>query len=300
MTDDATGDTTDGTHVNTPPRNVGTPSDPTAPHPHRTRHELITLAVIVLVVVGGYSGVRYWVGRGQGHEVTVDDAAMGFTPGAAGTADAVRPAQGVYRYRGTGTETLSAFGANQAQGPEIPGTVTWRPNGCWTIRIDFNSNHHETDTYCATVDGLTAGTRVTFSRWSIAVITQTTIETVVCDPVPIIVPTTLTGGATTTQACTSTNTQAAGTTDYTGTYTVIGKENVVVGKETVSTVHIRSSVALTGAKTGSTTTDLWFETSTGLPVRNTRRIEVHSPSPIGSVTYNERGTFRLVSLTPHT
>ena len=42
----------------------------------------------------------------------------------------------------------------------------------------------------------------------------------------------------------------------------------------------------------------WFAIDTGLPIRNQRRIEVDTDTPIGSSTYTEEGEFRLASLTP--
>lgn len=55
---------------------------------------------------------------------------------------------------------------------------------------------------------------------------------------------------------------------------------------------------LTGGQRGTEEVDTWFDATTGLPVRNSRVITVHSDSVFGSVTYTERGTFTLVSSTP--
>jgi hypothetical protein len=55
---------------------------------------------------------------------------------------------------------------------------------------------------------------------------------------------------------------------------------------------------LTGGQTGTEAGDFWFDADTGLPLRNRRVITVHSGSPIGRVTYDEKGSFLLVSMTP--
>ena len=41
-----------------------------------------------------------------------------------------------------------------------------------------------------------------------------------------------------------------------------------------------------------------LKTADGMPVRNERRVEVASPSPIGDVTYTEEGRWQLDSITP--
>jgi hypothetical protein len=43
---------------------------------------------------------------------------------------------------------------------------------------------------------------------------------------------------------------------------------------------------------------MWYSVLNGLPLKTDRRVTVESPSPIGAVTYTERGTYTLISLTP--
>ncbi len=55
---------------------------------------------------------------------------------------------------------------------------------------------------------------------------------------------------------------------------------------------------MTGGQTGTEAGDFWFDAETGLPLRNRRVVTVHSGSSIGGVTYDEKGSFVLVSMTP--
>ena len=58
------------------------------------------------------------------------------------------PVQGVYLYRGSGTETISVPPKSQPEGPEIPGTVIDRPGGCFEFRLDYSDVHWQDWTYC--------------------------------------------------------------------------------------------------------------------------------------------------------
>ena len=59
---------------------------------------------------------------------------------------------------------------------------------------------------------------------------------------------------------------------------------------------------MSGDQTGDVAVDTWFAESDGLPLKETHDIRVVSPAPapIDHVTYSERGSWRLTSLTPRT
>jgi hypothetical protein len=81
---------------------------------------------------------------------------------------------------------------------------------------------------------------------------------------------------------------------------VVGFKTLRVGDVAVPTVEEQQVATVSGAQTGNVVTDWWFATSTGLPVRLDRHRVVHSPSPIGTVTYTEDGSGVLTSLKPRT
>ncbi len=68
----------------------------------------------------------------------------------------------------------------------------------------------------------------------------------------------------------------------------------------VPSYHYRIERTLSGSQTGFERYDTWYSVLDGLPMKTDRRVEVHSPSPIGSVTYTEHGNYILTSLTPQT
>jgi hypothetical protein len=66
----------------------------------------------------------------------------------------------------------------------------------------------------------------------------------------------------------------------------------------VPAYHYRVERTLSGSQTGSERYDMWYSVLDGLPVKTDRQVVVHSPSPIGTVTYTEQGNYTLTSLTP--
>ncbi|MCZ7526154.1 MAG: hypothetical protein M5U14_07110 [Acidimicrobiia bacterium] len=99
------------------------------------------MGAIVFVVLWQRAGSR---------PVPVEEVLERFhpVPGEEPDGTLLRPRQGVYRYRGSGTERISTPPRSQSQGPEIPATVEHRDDGCWTFRIDYSSNHWQTWDYC--------------------------------------------------------------------------------------------------------------------------------------------------------
>ncbi len=77
------------------------------------------------------------------HELVKGDASSGSGP-----------TQGIYSYRGSGTEAISVPPKSQSEGPELPGTVIDRPRGCFEFRLDYSSDHWQSWTYCAWHGGL--------------------------------------------------------------------------------------------------------------------------------------------------
>jgi hypothetical protein len=95
------------------------------------------------------------------------------------------------------------------------------------------------------------------------------------------------------------STSISGTAVSSGRYTYVGPETLTVGGRKVVTAHFRQHRILSGSQAGTQDSELWFAPD-GLPVKNERKITVDSGSIVGTVTYTERASFALASLTPHT
>jgi hypothetical protein len=85
-----------------------------------------------------------------------------------------------------------------------------------------------------------------------------------------------------------------------GSYTFVGNATVTVGRARVAASHFHQRRTMSGSQRGTQSTDLWFARADGLPVRNVRTQTVRTDTAIGSSTYTERGSFRLISLQPRT
>ncbi|HUI48728.1 MAG TPA: hypothetical protein VL119_08525, partial [Acidimicrobiia bacterium] len=147
------------------------------------RRSVVALAVIGLVVVVAGSVFLILWRRSGAHEVSTNAARKRFEQSSSSSVTepatnlAVRPAAGVYVYRGSGTEHLSLPPKSQAQGPQMPGTVLLTANGCWTFRIDYSSQHWQTWNYCPRGGGLVELGGQTFERWNFVFTTYDSTST---------------------------------------------------------------------------------------------------------------------------
>ncbi len=211
--------------------------------------------------------------------------------------DLVRPAAGVYRYQGSGTESISTPPLSQTQGPTMPGTVEWGDDGCWTFRIDLSSNHWQSWTYCPEGDTVSEVGGSTWQRWMIGATAITNLSVFTCTQGAVVVAPTA-GPDSWDERCTGTSDTVPGETVSAGSYRLVGEESIDVGGTKVRTQHFTSERTMTGAQTGTERSELWFALDTGLPVRNERSITADSDTPIGTTTYTEEGAFSLVSAEP--
>jgi len=270
------------------------------PHRHRARWVVVGLAAVAVLAVV----VLVVVARGRtAAPPSVDDAIArqgGTTPttAAAPPGGPSRPVPGVYTAAGQGTERLSLAPAAKAQGPTLPLSVTLDGDACTLVRVDFNTDHWQSWRYCRQADGtLAEAGGQTFQRTDIVVMTIDNTSTFVCDPPsPVLVPGAAVGSSVE-QRCTGTSSAQAGEAISAGPQTVVADEDLLVGGTTVRTRHVHQERTLSGAQRGTERADTWW-TADGLPVRNERRVEVASPSPIGDVTYTEEGSWQLDSVAP--
>ena len=271
--------------------------------PGRRRHHrarIVGAIVGVALIAGAATFVVLW-NRGSSRPVSIEEARR--RAGAPGTDESTgavpfRPAAGIYRYRGEGTEHLEKPPLTQTQGPDIPGTVTHLEGRCWRLRVDYSTNHWQSWDYCPADSGLTENAGAFFQRLDLVVATVDTSSTYTCDPPVDAIRATQRAGDHWMQECRGTSTGSDGEVISSGPYTYVGPERLDIGGTKVATLHYHRSRNLTGGQTGTEDVNVWFDAATGLPVRNQRVITVHSTSLIGGVTYEENGSFQLESMNP--
>ena len=261
---------------------------------------LLIVVVIVLAALGGVIAV-VWLGGGS-KPVSTEEAEERFHEGRTTgpqPGSRLRPAEGVYTYRGSGTEHISVPPKSQDQGPVMPATVTHGRDGCWTFRIDYSTNHWQDWIYCSKNGRLEEHGGQTFQRWDFVVTSIESVSKFTCDPPAIAIKPAMKPGQTWRQSCEGTTTDVEGVGVSSGTYRFVGLEQVKVAQHRVDAYHFVQERTLKGAQTGSQRADLWFGTD-GLPLRNERQVKVDTDTAVGAVTYTEEGVFQLAELRPKT
>jgi hypothetical protein len=266
--------------------------------PSRSRRRWLIVAAVLAVALplGGYLA-WHWL-RYDATPVSLAQAGARFQrerpAGAQGAAPLV-PAEGVYRYRGHGSDRLSVPPLSQSHGPGMPGTITHNGTGCWTLRLDYSSNHWQDWGYCARNGGLDERSGRTFQRWDLGVTSVSNQSSFSCRSHtlrPAMRP-----GDRWTQTCTGTNSAIPGATTSQGPMRFVGIETLSIGGRRVRAYHLVQERRVTGSQRGSLHADVWFALD-GLPLRERHTISVASPSPIGDVNYDEVTDFTLAALAP--
>ena len=266
----------------------------------RRRWTLLGGAVALLLLVSGVFVVLWQ--RSGAHQESTGQALRRYNQASSSTLPAnhavLRPPAGVYVYRGSGTEHLSLPPKTQHQGPQMPATVTHRDDGCWTFRLDYNTQHWQTWNYCPRNGGLVELGGQTFERWDFVFTKYDSTSTFTCDPASVAIRAGMRTGDRWQQVCRGTSTGTKGVAVTSGPYTFVGGDFVTIGKTRVPAYHFRQQRTLTGSQTGTQTADLWFSRQNGLPLRNERSVTVHTDTVVGASTYTEHGSFQLTSLQP--
>lgn len=265
----------------------------------RGRRALLVGLGVVLVGAAVWFGVR-WSQRGA-DEASTGDAVDRFrrqSGGDAGNAGFLRPAAGVYEYTATGTERLSLLSTGQQWGPTIPASVTHESGDCWTERLEFSTNHWQERRYCAAGSTLQEmGDRLYQSFDFVAFQVGDTIE-FTCSPPADAIRATATPGDSWTQSCEGRSPGRGTRVTSAGNNTFVGREKVRVGGDDIDAVHYRLDRTLTGDQRGTERREYWYAAADGQLLRGSHDITVASPSPIGDVTYTEKGEFTLTSREP--
>jgi hypothetical protein len=270
---------------------------------HRRRRWLIAgivVVTLVAVLVGG--GVIWWNQRGPS-KPSIGGAVDRFRSSTTAPNDSVpmRPDPGVYIYAGTGSEHLSFLATQQSQAGNLPGTVTWGADGCWTFAIEYNSFHRQTWDRCSRNGRLVEPRNTTDQKFDFGALSQSEHTVVVCaPPITIFDPKAAPGDRVATR-CTGRSQTTKADMSQRGAVTYVGRTRVEVAGERVPALHYTQVIRISGDQTGASQEDLWLGLN-GLPLQERRTISVKSPAPapLNEVTYTEQGTWRITSLTPRT
>jgi hypothetical protein len=210
-----------------------------------------------------------------------------------------RPVPGVYRYTGSGTDSLSLPPLSQPEGPTMPGTVTLEGANCWDFRIDYSTHHWETWDYCLGQGGLRETGGRLWQLWSIGPINVTNMTSITCSPGTVAVPTHALPQERWAALCTGTSTAVKGRMVSAGPYQFVGTVTMSVGRSSVRAAHFLELRTDSGAQRGTERTGLWLSESNGLPLRVQQDIKVTTATPFGTSRYTQVGVFTLASLVPH-
>lgn len=271
-------------------------------HPHLGWRVLLGVAVVLVLLAG--AGVVLYNSREEPEARSTEEAVEQFRGQDTGTTapeSPLVPPPGVYRYLGSGVEDTSFPPLTEQHGPELPGTVTLDPEpGCWTLRIDFNTNHWQTWRFCSGPGTLDNGGGTSFSRRDLGAMVIDNETTFVCDPpAPWRWPDP-TEGEGRDGSCVGSSTAMDGTTTSAGPTRYLGEEDVEVDGVTRRAVHVRVEHLLSGAQTGTERVDWWLDAETNLPLRNDRELVIDTAIALSTIRYTETGEFTLTALAPRT
>ena len=249
---------------------------------------ITAVAVTVVVLVVGFT-FRAWLTRPP-ERVTVGQAVDRYRSSSTSTPiarPAAVPAAGVYVYVTEGRESVDALGGDTHVYPS-PTTLTVTMTGCgYRMQWSPVTGRSDTTDVCRTADGIAVSRTVNeheFFRMS-----QT--ETFTCGAGSWWMP-----PAATTEWSASCQSDGGRTTARIGR--VLGRETVLVGGEPHDAMHVHFEDTITGSSTGVSTTDLWLDPATGLPLRETSSASTGNDTPIGRVTFTERVDLTLQSIVP--
>lgn len=267
---------------------------------HHRRRWVVAGVIAGVVAVGLIVFAILWARRGADPVATRDVVERYRTERQAGDerSGLLRPAAGVYRYRASGSERISLGSTEQQWGPTMPATVTDRADGCWSLRIEFSTNHWRAQRYCPRPGMLLEVGGTVFQRFEFVAFSATDTSVFTCDPPNVAIRVDAVPGAAWAASCEGRSPQRATRVESTGTNTFVGVEDIDVDGAPVRAYHYRLQRTLSGDQTGTEDTHEWYAADTGLLLRATHDSRVASPSPFGDVVYTEVGEFRLQSGRP--
>lgn len=210
----------------------------------------------------------------------------------------LRPATGVYTYEASGTEELSVLGTTQRWGPTMPATVTRQDDGCWTLRIDYSTNHWTENRYCPAGDRLRGPGGRSYQGFDFGATVLGETSEFTCDPPTDVIRVEAEPGDSWPASCDGSSESGTTSVVSSGRNTFVGIDHLTIGGRRIAALHYREDRTLRGSQDGTGTTDNWYAVTDGMLLRSRRTNTVTSSSPIGDVVYEESGTYTLTSLEP--
>ena len=246
------------------------------------------LVVVVAAVALASAGAAAWflLLRDEAEPVTVDEALTSFRTDTEPAPKTPSPIpEGVYVYATTGYEKTDALTGVTHRYPRRS-TITVTAADCgasldWRV-LDGRST---TWIYCVTPGAWLLDSqdeRHTFFG-------RTERTTYVCDDTPIR----RAGSRARYQVSCATETSRE-----TGRLTLLGREQLRVGGESVMTEHVRKTTWFTGEIRGTAGHDIWYDADSGVPVKVVMVSRTTNDSAVGDVHYEEDARLVLTSLTP--
>jgi hypothetical protein len=246
------------------------------------------IAAVVLGVVAIAGGAAWLVAfRDTAEPVTVEEAVTSFRTDTEAPSRGPSPIpEGVYVYATTGFEKTDALTGVTHRYPRRS-TITVAAHECgvsltWRVLKGRSTEW----VYCATADGWelrSQDERHTFFG-------RTERTTYTCQDTSVRLEKAPREGWPV--SC------ATETTEETGRGAFVGTEPVEIEGAEVSAEHVRKKTTFRGVDRGTARYDLWFDSSSGVPVKLVLVSRTTTDSPIGDVRYDEDVTLRLLSLEP--
>ncbi len=273
------------------------------PHTHHPWRIVVFTAIVIVLGATGFVVIRY-VFREHPGPKSLNAATKAFKgKESIPTTRDLRyalPAEGVYALNGQGTERISFPPNSQSDGAVMPATITYLADGCWRWHIDYNVAHWEEYDFCPRGGRLLLAGNRDSQSWDFGTIKVNNLARFTCPSASVVLPDGAKPGQTQRYSCTGTNTAVPGRSIAATAVRIIGIDTLRIGGTVVPTVHELQQVTLTGGQRGTVREDWWFTVSSGLPVRVERHINLLSSSPIGTITYDEVGSWQMTSLRPQT
>jgi hypothetical protein len=267
----------------------------------RSRRRLAVVGIASLVLAFGAATLVPYLLRNEPAPLTVDEALEKFresSSSAPAPASSSRPAAGIYVLDGEGSESISFPPLSQDDGAVMPASVEHLADGCWRWRLNYNTAHwHELD-FCRIDGDVAIVAQRNYQSWDLGAGSVENRGEYTCDPPSRVVPAEVRPGEVSQHRCTGTNTAVDGESVASGPTTFVGVEMLAIDGVETPALHTVQHRTMSGSQTGTVEEEWWYALDTGLPVRSKRHTELHTDSPIGSITYKESGSWDLRSLQP--
>ena len=265
----------------------------------KASRRFVRWAVVGATAVAGLAlvvAVGAFLLRGSPAPVPLEQARRDFAQlGADGGGSGLAP--GVYRAEGGGEGVLDRPPTRQQDGSVMPVTVRSSKPGCSSWLIEYNTSHSQGVELCREDGTVSVVARSNFQAFDFGVATVSNRSEFRCDPA-IAVGGSSEGARPSRVRCHGDDSALGGavTTELDVEY--LAPREITVDKRRVAVERQRWTQKLVGERSGTLVEEWWFDRSSGMPVRASRRYQLETSTPIGRVGYRETGSWSLASLDP--